>query len=125
MYQKTILIGNLGQDPELRQTPSGDAVCSVNIAVNKARTSDDGQRNEKTTWFRVTFWRRNAENVAKFLKKGSRVLVEGEIEEARVFTDREGNSRASLELTATTVKFLSGNEAAKTEGASADLDIPF
>jgi len=108
MYQQITLVGNLGNDPEMRYTPSGIPVASFNMAVNKTWTTQDGQRQDKTTWFRVTAWRRTAETVSQYLSKGRRVLVVGEIEEARPYTDREGNPRASLEVTAQIIKFIGG-----------------
>lgn len=112
MYQQLMLIGNLGSEAEMRYTPSGVPVSSFSLAVNKKWTGEDGQSHEKTTWFRITCWRKQAEIVAQYLTKGSRVMVIGEIEEAKPYTDRDGNMRASLEVTAQTVKFLS----AKGEG---------
>jgi single-strand DNA-binding protein len=136
-----MLMGNLGNDPEMRYTPSGIPVTSFSLAVNKSWVSQDGQRQDKTIWFRVTAWRKTAETVSQYLTKGQRVLVVGEIEEARAYTDRDGNMRASLEVTAQTIKFLgSRNEAtggheAGSYGAPAapaaegqelrDEDIPF
>ncbi len=108
MYQQITLMGNLGNDPEMRYTPSGVPVASFSLAVNKTWTGQDGQKQDKTTWFRVTTWRKTAEIVSQYLNKGSKVLVVGELEEARTWTDRDGNQRASLEVTAQTVKFLSG-----------------
>jgi len=108
MYQQIMLIGNLGNDPEMRYTPSGVPVASFSLAVNRTWTGQDGQRQDKTTWFRVTTWRKQAEIVSQYLTKGSKVMIVGEIEEARPYTDRDGNQRASLEVTAQTVKFLSG-----------------
>ncbi len=88
MYQQIILVGNLGQDPEMRYTPSGVPVTSFSLAVNRVWTGQDGQRQEKTTWFRVTAWQREAELASQYLSKGRQVLVIGE---ARAYTDREGN----------------------------------
>lgn len=116
MYQQVTLIGNLGSDPEMRYTPSGVPVASFSLAVNKSWTGQDGQRQEKTTWFRVTAWRRTAETVSQYLSKGRRVLVVGEIEEARAYTDRDGNNRASLEVTAQIIKFLGGRNDAGMPG---------
>jgi len=106
MYQQIMLVGNLGNDPEMRYTPSGVPVTSFSLAVNKSWVAQDGQRQDKTIWFRVTAWRKQAETVSQYLTKGQRVLVMGEIEEARPYTDRDGNARASLEVTAQTIKFL-------------------
>lgn len=106
MYQHITLVGNLGQDPEMRYTPSGVPVTSFSLAVNKSWVGADGQRQDKTLWFRVTAWRKLAETASQYLTKGRQILVIGEIEEARPWTDRDGNQRASLEVTAQTIKFL-------------------
>ena len=106
MYQQITLIANLGRDPEMRYTPSGVAVTSFSVAVNRSWTGQDGQRQDKTTWFRVTAWRGLAETCNQYLTKGQKVLVVGEMEEPNTWTDREGNTRASLEVTARTVRFL-------------------
>lgn len=108
MYQQITLIGNLGNDPELRYTPNGVPVASFNLAVNRQFSTSDGQQVKKTLWFRVTAWRKQAETVSQYLHNGSKVLVIGEVEEARAYTDKAGNQRASLEVTAQTIKFLSG-----------------
>ncbi len=109
MYQKTMVVGHLGRDPEMRYTPSGVPVTSFSIATTRKWTNQNGESQEKTTWFRVTCWRKTAELAAQYLKKGRLVLVEGDID-ASAYTDREGNPRASLELTATTLKFLGSRE---------------
>jgi single-strand DNA-binding protein len=108
MYQQITLVGNLGNDPEMRYTPTGVPVAHFSLAVSKSWTTQEGQRQEKTMWFRVTTWRKQAETVSQYLTKGSKVLVVGELEEARAYTDRDGNLRAALEVTAQTVRFLSG-----------------
>lgn len=108
MFQQIILIGNLGGDPEQRFTPSGVAFTTFSLATSKRWAGADGEQKEKTTWFRVTCWRKQAEIVAQYLAKGSKVMVIGEIEESKPYTDRDGNQRASLNVTAQTVKFLSG-----------------
>ena len=130
MYQQITLIGNLGNEPELRYTPSGVPVVSFNLAVNKSWTDAEGGKQDKTVWFRVTAWRKLAEIAAQYLAKGKQILVVGEMEDARAFTDKEGNSRASLEVTAQTIKFLSradassGNGTPVAAGQSAE-EIPF
>ncbi|MEX1019017.1 MAG: single-stranded DNA-binding protein [Litorilinea sp.] len=106
MYQQITLVGNLGNDPEMRYTPSGVPVTNFNVAVSRRWTGQDGQSQEKTTWFRVTAWRRQAELASQYLTKGRQVLVVGEVEEAEVWTDREGNARASLNVTANSIQFL-------------------
>lgn len=138
MYQQITLIGNLGNDPEMRYTPSGVAVASFSLAVNRSWTGQDGQRQDKTTWFRISVWNKQAETVTQYLSKGRLVMVVGEVEDARVFTDRDGNPRASLEVKALNVRFL--GQRADQEGQAAlprpvaasaagaevhDEDIPF
>lgn len=118
-YQKVIIIGNLGSDPERRATPDGTPVTSFSVATNKRWTTSDGQQGEKTVWWRVTCWRHLAETCAQYLTKGRQVLVEGELSEPRPYQAKDGEWRASLDLTAYTVKFLSGRGDAPESGASA------
>ena len=131
MYQQITLIGNLGNEPELRYTPSGVPVASFNLAVKKSWSDSEGGKQEKTTWFRVTAWRKLAEIAGQHLVKGKQVLIVGEMEDARAFTDKEGNNRASLEVTAQTIKFLGTKDTGSNTPvpASADVgdgeDIPF
>ena len=135
MYQKTIVVGHLGRDPEMRYTPSGVPVTSFSVATSRRWTNASGEPQEKTTWFRVTAWRKLAETCAQYLHKGSSVLVEGDID-ASAWTDKEGSPRASLELTASNVRFIGGRgEAAEPGGTGAGTageeapagedDIPF
>tara|TARA_R100000008_G_scaffold86707_2_gene81029 strand:- start:2581 stop:2988 length:408 start_codon:yes stop_codon:yes gene_type:complete len=99
------LIGNLGHDPELRKTRSGEPVVNLRLAVNERRKGPDGEWGEVVEWFNVTAWSRTAENVAKFLRKGSQIYVEGSLR-TRDWTDKEGKDRRSTEISAKTVKFL-------------------
>ena len=120
MYQQLTLIGHLGADPVMRYTPSGVSVTTFRLAVNRYWTNSDGQSQEKTTWFNVTAWNRLAETTNQYLNKGQQVCVVGEVEDARPWTDREGNLRASIEVRAREVKFLSG----RGDGnASAESDL--
>ncbi len=107
-YQTITLVGNPGADGEMRYTPGGKAVASFSLAVSKKWNAADGAKQEKTTWFRVTFWDKQAELVSNYVKKGKEVMVIGEVEEARAFTDNSGNNRASLEVTGKQLVFLSG-----------------
>ncbi len=127
MYQKTVIVGHLGADPEMRYTPSGVPVTSFRVATNRVWTNQEGERQEKTTWFRVTAWRRLAETCNEYLSKGRLVLVEGDVD-ASAWTASDGESRATLELTARTVKFLGGRgERAEVgpEEAIEEGEIPF
>lgn len=136
MYQKVTIVGNLGKDPEMRFTPSGQAVTSFSVATNRAYTGSDGQRVKETVWFRVSAWGKQAENCNNFLHKGSKVLIEGRLMAdpatggPRVFNRQDGTAGASFELTAMTVQFLDSraeSEQAGTEdvGTLSDDEIPF
>jgi single-strand DNA-binding protein len=106
-YQYTIIIGNVGREPELRYTQSGVAVCDFSVAVN--RTWSDRNTNEKreeTTWFRVSAWRGLAETVNQYVHKGMQIMVTGRIG-ASAFIGQDGEARASLDLTALDIQFLS------------------
>jgi single-strand DNA-binding protein len=125
MYAKTVIVGHLGRDPEMRYTPSGVPVTSFTVATNRRWTDQNGQLQERTTWFRVTAWRRLAELCNQYLAKGRMVLVEGDVE-ASAWTSQEGEPRASLELTARNVRFLGGRDmiAAVPGDRSAEEDEP-
>jgi single-strand DNA-binding protein len=116
-FQKLIVVGHLGKDPEMRYTPSGVPVTSFSLATSRRWTNQNGEQQEKTTWFRVTCWKKLAETAAQFLQKGRLVLVEGEVE-ASAYIDKVGAARASLELTATNIQFL-GAKGDTPEGAVA------
>jgi len=112
MYHKIILIGNLGRDPEMRYTPSGQQVTTFSMATSEKWTGQDGQPQERTIWWRVTSWGKQAETVNQYLKKGSKVYVEGRMQadangNPRVWTGQDGTARASFEATASVIKFLS------------------
>lgn len=119
MFQSTTIIGHLGNDPEMRYTNTGVPVASYSVATKKSWTGQDGQRQEKTIWFRVSSWQKQAEIVTQYLHKGSKVHVVGELDEPRVFTDKDGNTRTALELRAFTVTFLDS----KNDGAANSNNI--
>lgn len=132
MFQQTLVVGRVGRDPEMRFTPGGVPVTNFSVAVDRRWTDASGQVQEKVTWFRVVCWRKLAEVVAEYAKKGQRLLVVGEID-ASAWTDRDGSPRASLELTADRVRFL-GDREASDEGKpppdagkedAAGEDLPF
>ena len=105
-FNKIIIVGNLGRDPELRYTPQGVAVCNFSMATNEKKRDKSGEMQDVTTWFRVTLWRNQAENAAKYLTKGSPVYVEGRLG-VEEWTDRDGNSRYTLEVQGTDMHFIS------------------
>jgi single-strand DNA-binding protein len=139
-YQKIIIVGNLGRDPEMRYTPDGTPVTSLNVATNRRWTNSDGSQGEETVWFRVSVWRKQAEIAAKYLAKGRQVMIEGRMTPdratggPRVWTSQDGTPRASFEVTADRIIFLSGRtegqfpDNGEGEGADnfvAEDDIPF
>ena len=138
MYQKIILIGNLGRDPEMRYTPSGQPVTNFSIATNRQYTGSDGQQVKETIWFRVSAWGRQAEVCNQYLRRGSRVLVEGRLTAdpatggPRIWTRQDGTPGTSFEVTAQTIRFLSTrqeDESLQASGPTGDLpeedEIPF
>ena len=112
-FNKIIIVGNLGRDPELRYTPQGTAVCNFSVATNERRRDKAGEQQDITTWFRVNAWGRQAENVSKYLSKGRRVYVQGRLH-VEEWTDRDGKARYTLEVNASDVQFL--DSAADVEG---------
>ncbi len=122
-YSKVIVVGNLGQDPETRYTPSGAMNVRFSIAVNRRFKDSSGQDQERTNWFRVTAWGRLAETLdglsqRGFMSKGKQVLVEGRIE-LNEWTDQQGEKRASLEVNATEFQLL-GTRADSEQGGGDD-----
>lgn len=103
---KVILVGNLGRDPETRYMPNGEAVTNVTLATSENwKDRNSGERQEKTEWHRVTFYRRLAEIAGEYLKKGSQIYVEGRLE-TRKWTDKEGKDRYTTEIIASEMKML-------------------
>ena len=128
---KAILVGNLGKDPESRIMPNGDSVTNITVATSETWKDKNGDKQEKTEWHRVTFYRKLAEIVAEYLRKGSSVYVEGRIE-TKKWTDKSGVERYTTEIIANEMKMLSGrsgNEQPKPKSQSgfddASEDIPF
>jgi single-strand DNA-binding protein len=120
MYQKLVIVGRLGRDPEMRYTPDGTPVTSFSVATDRRWTDSSGQQQERTVWFRVTAWRRLAETCSQYLSKGRLVLVEGELTEPRPFQGRDGEWRAGLDVTANVVRFLGGRGDAVPGGYEED-----
>jgi single-strand DNA-binding protein len=105
---KVILIGNLGQEPELRYTGSGTAVCNLRLATNESYTDRDGNQVDKTEWHNVVAWGRLGEICNEYLGKGSQVYFEGSLQ-TRSWEDRDGNTRYTTEVKAREMMFLDGN----------------
>ncbi len=112
MFQQITVVGYLGRDPEMRFTPSGQAVTSFSIATNRSYTNNSGQKVDETTWFRISVWGAQAESCNQYLKKGSAVLVVGRLRPdpqtggPRVYTRKDGSTGASFEVNAQNVRFL-------------------
>ena len=138
-FNKVILVGNLGRDPELRYTPQGTPVCSFSMATNERRKDKTGEMQDHTTWFRITLWGRQAETASQYLTKGRPVYIEGRLR-VEEWTDRDGKPRHTLEVHATDMQFIGGGRAAEeqpmeraaaaagspaSEPDLADDDIPF
>jgi single-strand DNA-binding protein len=115
-FNKIILVGNLGKDPELRYTPQGTPVCSFTMATNEKRKGASGEMQDTTTWFRVTLWNKQAENASKYLTKGRPVYIEGRLR-TEEWTDKDGKTRNSLEVHATDMQFI-GNRGDEGGGSS-------
>jgi len=141
MYHTLIIVGNVGKDPEMRYTPSGQAVTSFSVATNRQYTTGNGEQVKETIWFRVTTWGKQAEVCNQYVKKGMKVLVEGRLTPdkatggPRIWQKSDGSSGSSFEVTAGTVRFLSsrgegGGDAPMAGGMEhaempTEDDIPF
>ncbi len=126
MFHEIIIVGNLGRDPELRYTPTGQAVTTMSVATNRQYTNSNGEQVKETIWFRVTVWGKQAETVNQYLRRGSKVLVTGRLNPdpatggPRIWTRQDGTPGASFEVTAQTVRFLSS----RSEDAAAQANMP-
>lgn len=125
-FNKIIIVGNLGKDPDLRYTPQGKAVCSFNMATNEKRRDKSGELQDITTWFKITLWGNQAETASKYLSKGSPVYIEGRLK-IEEWTDRDNNNRFTLDVQATDMQFISQrgvSEPGAYNQASHDDDQP-
>jgi single-strand DNA-binding protein len=104
---KAMIIGNLGADPELRYTASGQAVTTLSVATNERWKDKDGNEQDRTEWHKIVVWGKTAEHCGKYLTKGRTIYVEGRIQ-TRKYDDKEGVTRYSTEIVADRVTFLGG-----------------
>lgn len=104
---KIIIVGNITRDIDLTETASGTSYCNFSVAVNRAMPDSDG--NKQTDFFNCTAWRQRAEVIAKYCKKGSKVLVEGEMQ-ARSYEDKNGNRQIGWNVNVTNIEFLSNRQ---------------
>jgi single-strand DNA-binding protein len=116
---KAMIIGNLGRDPEMRYTPTGKPVTSFSVAVSRVYNSAEGERKEETEWFRVSAWNKLAETCSQYLRKGSKVYVEGRLR-TRTWEGQDGQKRLDLEIVASEMLMLDTKP--RAEGADAGLD---
>ncbi len=120
---KVLIIGALGSEPEMRYTPTGQAVTSFSVATSRQYTAGNGEQVKETIWFRVSAWGKTAEACNQYLKKGAKVLIEGRLTPdkgtggPRIWTKQDGTAGASFEVTAQTVRFLSS----RSEGESGPI----
>lgn len=124
-----IFHGNLGRDPEMRYTPSGQTVCSFSVAESRSYKNRDGESVKETTWYRVSTWGKLAEICATYLKKGTKVLVEGRLTPdketggPKIYQKQDGTSAAGYDVTASSIEFLS--PVVKNEKEESQEEIPF
>src|SRR5712672_2174943 len=114
---KVILVGNLGRDAELRYTPGGAAVATLNMATTEVWNDKGGQRQEKTEWHRIVLWGKQAESLQEYLTKGKQIYVEGRLQ-TRQWDDTDGLKRSTTELKADRITLLSGGAGGGGRGAS-------
>jgi single-strand DNA-binding protein len=104
-FNKIIIVGYLGRDPELRYTTDGTPVCTFSVATTERKKDKSGEFRDVTTWFRVNVWRRQAEVASQYLSKGRQVYIEGRLT-ANEYQDRDGNTRTSLDVQASDIHFI-------------------
>jgi single-strand DNA-binding protein len=120
---RVILVGNLGRDAELRYTPGGAAVATLNLATTEAWNDKQGQRQEKTEWHRVVLWGKQAETLQEYLVKGKQVYVEGRLQ-TRQWDDKDGNKRYTTEIKADRVTLLGGGGGGRSGGGGMERGAP-
>ena len=139
-FNKIIIVGYLGRDPELRYMPDGTPVCNFTVATTDRRKDKTGEFQDHTTWFRVSLFGRQAEVASQYLTKGRQVFIEGSLSQ-REYTDKDGHTRTSLEVRGSELQFIgsrgdegsAGSESKKggsaqpdqSSGPISDDDIPF
>lgn len=122
-YNKITIIGHLGRDPELRYTPQGTPVCDFSVATSEKRKDQAGEGNEITTWFRISVWGKLGELANQYLSKGRQVYIEGRLRQED-YTDRDGNKRTSLKVSATEVQFLGSRPDESAQSGSPGARVP-
>jgi single-strand DNA-binding protein len=118
---RVMLIGNVGTDPEMRFTPSGNPVTSFRVATSRVYTTSEGERRQETEWFTVVAWKKQAESCNQFLTKGQRVYIEGSLR-TRSWEGRDGQKRVTVEVIANRVLFLDRQAVAPLPGEEAPVE---
>lgn len=117
---KVIIVGNLGQDPEVKYMPSGQAVCNISVATTDSWSDKtSGEKQEKTEWHRVVFFRRLAEIAGEYLHKGSQVYIEGRLQ-TRKWQDQSGAEKYTTEIIANEMQMLGGRSGSGASGGGSD-----
>ena len=116
---RVTILGRLGQDTELKYTPSGSAVCNFSVATSESWTDKSGQKQEKTEWHRIVVWGKLAELCNQYLGKGKQCYIEGKLQ-TRSWDDKDGQKRYTTEILANTVQFLGGVATGTTTSTHAD-----
>lgn len=117
---KVILVGNLGRDPEMKYTSNGAAIANITVATSESwNDKQTGQKVEKTEWHRVVFFRRLAEVVGEYLKKGSQIYIEGQLQ-TRKWQDKDGNDRYTTEIVGNEMQMLGGRPSGSAAGQQGD-----
>lgn len=121
---KVILVGNLGRDPEVRYSPSGQAVANVTIATSESwKDKNSGEKQERTEWHRIVFFGRLAEIAGEYLKKGAQIYVEGRLQ-TRKWQDKDGNDRYTTEIVASEMQMLGSRSGAGMPSESTSPPAP-
>jgi single-strand DNA-binding protein len=126
MFHTIIIVGNVGREPEMRYTPTGQAVTTFSVASSRNYNNSQGQRVKETIWFRVTTWGKLAETCSQYVQKGSKVFIEGRLQPdsnggPRIWERQDGTKSASYEVVASTVRFLSSRgETGATAGTASE-----
>jgi single-strand DNA-binding protein len=117
-WQQTIIVGNVGRDPELRYLQSGAAVCDFSVAVSERWTDQQsGQQREKTTWFKCSAWNKQAETLNQYIRKGSQIMVIGTVE-ARAYLDKNNQPASSLDLRVRDFRFIGSRQDSMQQGGA-------
>lgn len=124
MYQKITVIGNIGRDPESKELPSGTTVTNLSLATNEVwKDKETGEKREKTVWFRLAFFGKQAEHAAQYCRKGEKLFATGTVE-SRAYMGEDGEPRATLELRVAEWKLLGGGQRTAREGSVDDYNDP-